>query len=37
MGGLAVAIFDNDLYTLPRLGRFAWENSLVQPNKAGAP
>ena len=31
-GGLAVAIVDNNLYTLPKLGRFAWENSLVQPN-----
>ena len=30
-GGLAVAIVDNNLYTLPKLGRFAWENSLVQP------
>ena len=31
-GGLAVAIVDNALYTLPKLGRFAWENTLVQPN-----
>jgi Bacterial protein of unknown function (DUF839) len=31
-GGLAVAIVDNNLYTLPKLGRFAWENTLVQPN-----
>ena len=31
-GGLAVAIFDNELHTLPKLGRFAWENTLVQPN-----
>ena len=30
-GGLAVAIFDNNLHTLPKLGRFAWENTLVQP------
>ena len=33
-GGLAVAIADNALYTLPKLGRFAWENSLVQPNQS---
>jgi hypothetical protein len=32
LGGLAVAIFDNELHTLPKLGRFAWENTLVQPN-----
>jgi len=25
-----VAIYDNELHTLPRLGRFSWENSLVQ-------
>ena len=31
-GGLAVAIVDNNLYTLPKRGRFAWENTLVQPN-----
>ena len=31
MGGLAVAIVDNNLHTLPKLGRFAWENTLVQP------
>ena len=30
-GGLAVAITDNNLYTLPKLGRFAWENTLIQP------
>jgi hypothetical protein len=29
---LIAAIVDNTLYTLPKLGRFAWENSLVQPN-----
>ena len=33
MGGLAVAIVDNNLYTLPKLGRFAWENTLVQPTQ----
>ena len=31
MGGLAVAIVDKKLFTLPKLGRFAWENTLVQP------
>ena len=30
-GGLACAIFDNELYTLPQLGRFARENTLVRP------
>ena len=30
LGGLAVAIFDNQLHTLPRLGRFSWENTVVQ-------
>jgi hypothetical protein len=33
-GGLAVAVFDNQLHTLPKLGHFPWENTLVQP-KAG--
>ena len=35
-GGLTVAIVDNALYTLPKLGRFAWENTIPQaagPNK----
>jgi hypothetical protein len=32
LGGVTVAIFDNELHTLPKLGRFAWENTLVQPN-----
>jgi hypothetical protein len=31
-GGVAVAIFDNELHTLPKLGRFAWENTIPQPN-----
>ncbi len=31
-GGLTVAIVDNALYTLPKLGRFAWENTIAQPN-----
>ncbi len=30
-GGLAVAIFDNEAHALTDLGRFAWENTLVQP------
>ena len=29
-GGLAVAIIDNNLYTLPKLGRFPWENTVAQ-------
>jgi Alkaline phosphatase PhoX len=31
-GGVTVAIFDNQLHTLPHLGRFSWENSLVMPS-----
>ena len=34
-GGLSVAIVDNNAYALPKLGRFAWENTLVQPNEGG--
>jgi hypothetical protein len=34
-GGLLVAVFDNNLWTVPKAGRIAWENALVQP-KAGA-
>lgn len=30
-GGVTVAIFDNELHTVPKLGHFAWENTLVQP------
>lgn len=30
-GGLSVAIFDGEAHTLPCLGRFPWENTLVQP------
>ncbi len=30
-GGQAVAIFDKEAHALPKLGRFAWENTLVQP------
>jgi hypothetical protein len=29
-GGVAVAVFDNELHTLPKLGRFAWENTIPQ-------
>ncbi len=32
LGGLSVAIFDNEAHGLPALGRFPWENTLVQPN-----
>jgi Bacterial protein of unknown function (DUF839) len=32
-GGVAVAIFDNELHTLPKLGRFAWENTVPQPSR----
>jgi secreted PhoX family phosphatase len=31
MGGLSVAIFDNEAHTLPNLGRYSKENSIVQP------
>lgn len=34
-GGVAVAIFDNELHTLPKLGHFAWENTLIQPTNSG--
>jgi hypothetical protein len=34
-GGLSVAIFDNELHALPKLGRFSKENTLVQPNNGG--
>lgn len=33
LGGLAIAIFDNELHTLPKFGRFPWENTLAQPKK----
>jgi hypothetical protein len=32
LGGVSVAIFDNELHTLPKLGHFAKENTLVQRN-----
>ncbi|HET6921032.1 MAG TPA: alkaline phosphatase PhoX [Jiangellaceae bacterium] len=31
MGGLSVAIFDGELHTLPKLGRYSKENTVVQP------
>jgi Bacterial protein of unknown function (DUF839) len=30
-GGVTVAILDNQLFSLPKLGRFSWENSVTQP------
>ncbi len=30
-GGIAVAVFDNAAWTLPRLGHMAWENVVVRP------
>jgi hypothetical protein len=32
-GGLSVAIFDGELHTLPKLGRYAKENTVVQPTQ----
>src|SRR4029453_4107427 len=32
-GGLSVAVFDNQLHTLPKLGRYAKENTVVQPGR----
>jgi hypothetical protein len=32
-GGVSVAIFDNELHTLPKLGRYAKENTVVQPGQ----
>jgi len=32
-GGEAVAIFDNALWTLPKLGHLAWENAVPRPDK----
>ena len=34
LGGLAVAVVDNAAYALPKLGHFAWENTLAQPDPA---
>jgi secreted PhoX family phosphatase len=36
LGGLGVAIFDNELHTLPKFGRFPWENTLAQPKRGSA-
>ena len=30
-GGLAFALFDREIHSLPKLGRFPWENTLVRP------
>ncbi|MBI5387860.1 MAG: esterase-like activity of phytase family protein [Verrucomicrobia bacterium] len=32
-GGLLVAIFDNELHTLPKAGRIAWENAAIRPDR----
>jgi Bacterial protein of unknown function (DUF839) len=32
-GGLSVAIFDGELHTLPKLGRYSKENTVVQPTQ----
>ena len=34
MGGLSVAIFDDELHTLPKLGRFSKENRSSSPARA---
>lgn len=31
LGGLGIAIFDNELHTMPKFGRFPWENTVAQP------
>jgi hypothetical protein len=33
-GGLSVAVFENELHTLPGLGRYAKENTVVQPTRS---
>jgi hypothetical protein len=33
-GGLSVAVFDNEIHTLPKLGRFSKENTVVQPGQS---
>jgi len=32
-GGIAVAVFDNAAWTLPKLGHLAWENAVARPDK----
>lgn len=32
-GGLSVAVFDGELHTLPKLGRYSKENTVVQPTR----
>jgi hypothetical protein len=31
LGGLLVAIFDNELHTLPKFGHLSWKNAVVRP------
>ena len=31
LGGLGVVIFDNELHTMPWIGRFSWENTVAMP------
>jgi hypothetical protein len=31
-GGLGVAVFDGELHTLVKMGRFSWENTLARPD-----
>jgi hypothetical protein len=33
LGGQSVAIFDNELHALPKLGRYSKENTVVQPHQ----
>jgi hypothetical protein len=33
LGGLSVAVYDNEAHALPKLGRFSKENTLVQPTQ----
>ena len=33
MGGVSVAVFDDEIHTLPDLGRYAKENTVVQPHQ----
>ena len=32
-GGQSVAVFDNEIHTLPKIGRFSKENTVVQPGQ----
>ncbi|MBK7998084.1 MAG: esterase-like activity of phytase family protein [Verrucomicrobia bacterium] len=33
-GGIAVAVFDNAAWTLPKLGHLAWENAVPRPHRS---